>query len=417
MQFPARFADLPEYAFPRLRTLLAGTPPGGPELAMTIGEPKHPVPAFVAGIVAAHAAEFGRYPPNEGAAELLAAIAAWIGRRYGVTVDPETQVIALNGSREGLFSAALALSPEAKGGARPAVLVPNPFYQAYGAGALAAGAELVPVPATAETGFLPDYAALPPALLDRVTLAYLCSPSNPQGAVADAGYLRGCSPSPSATTSASSPTSATARFTPTRRRPARSPPSRPRPAPTPSGCWSSTRSPSARTRPACAPASLPAGRGRSRRCASSAPTAARRCRCRSSARRPRSGSDEEHVAASRARYGAKFAIADRMLAGFPGYRAPEGGFFLWLRVGDGEAAALRLWRETGVRVLPGGYLGRATAAGAEPGRGLHPRGAGGRRRRGRARSRGDPRHVRGVDLQGEGLTRWRHAPRPSGAHR
>ncbi len=69
--------------------------------------------------------------------------------------------------------------------------MPNPFYQAYGAAALAVGAEPVPVPATAETGFLPDYAALPPALLDRVTLCYLCSPANPQGAVADAGYWRG----------------------------------------------------------------------------------------------------------------------------------------------------------------------------------------------------------------------------------
>ena len=189
MQFPARFADLPEHAFPRLRTLLAGTRPGGPELAMTIGEPQHPVPFQVAKLVGRHVAEFGRYPPNDGAPELLEAIAGWIARRHGVTVDPATRILALNGTREGLFAAALALSPEDKRGARPVVLVPNPFYQAYGAGALATGAELVPVPATAETGFLPDYAALPPALLDRVTLAYLCSPANPQGAVAGEAHL------------------------------------------------------------------------------------------------------------------------------------------------------------------------------------------------------------------------------------
>jgi aspartate/methionine/tyrosine aminotransferase len=79
--------------------------------------------------------------------------------------------------------------------------------------------------------------------------------------------------------------------------------------------------------------------------------------------------DEAHVAASRALYAAKFAIAGRVLAGFPGYAPPQGGFFLWLPVGDGEAAALRLWRETGVRVLPGGYLGRATAEAANPGNG------------------------------------------------
>ncbi len=74
MQFPERFSDLPEYAFPRLRRLLDGTQAGGPVLAMSIGEPQHGVPELVARIVAQHAAEFGRYPPNEGAPDLLAAI-------------------------------------------------------------------------------------------------------------------------------------------------------------------------------------------------------------------------------------------------------------------------------------------------------------------------------------------------------
>jgi aspartate/methionine/tyrosine aminotransferase len=364
MQFPARFADLPEYAFPRLRALLAGTPPGGPELAMTIGEPRHPIPPFVAETVARHAHEFGRYPPNEGAPELRAAIAEWLARRYGVAVDPETRLIALNGSREGLFNAALALSPETKAGARPAVLVPNPFYQAYGAGALAAGAELVPVPASAGTDFLPDYAALPAALLDRVTLAYLCSPSNPQGAVADAGTL--------------------ARLVAlAERHDFRV---------LADECYSEIY------REAPPPGALAAAAGadpervlvfnslskrsnvpglRSGFAAGGPKTIAalRRLRAYGGAPLPlplqRAATalwqDEAHVVASRGLYRAKFALADRILAGFPGYRPPQGGFFLWLRVGDGEAAALRLWRETGVRVLPGGYLGRATAEAPNPG--------------------------------------------------
>ncbi len=190
MQFPARFSDLPEYAFPRLRRLLAGVPAGGPEFAMTIGEPKHPLPDLVPRVIAEYAREFALYPPNEGTPDLRTAIAAWLGRRYGLAVDPDTEIVPLNGTREGLFNAAIALSPETKAGARPAVLMPNPFYQAYGAAALAVGAEPVPVPATAETGFLPDFAALPAALLDRVTLCYLCSPSNPQGAVAETAYWR-----------------------------------------------------------------------------------------------------------------------------------------------------------------------------------------------------------------------------------
>ena len=138
MQFPERFSALPEYAFPRLRRLLDGIPPGGPEIAMSIGEPRHPLPPIVAETIAAHAHEFGLYPPNDGTPDLLEAIAGWLARRYGVTLDPAHEIIALNGTREGLFNAGIALSPERKNGGRPAVLMPNPFYQAYGAAALAA---------------------------------------------------------------------------------------------------------------------------------------------------------------------------------------------------------------------------------------------------------------------------------------
>ncbi len=368
MQFPERFSDLPEYAFPRLRSLLAGTPAGGPELAMTIGEPRHPIPPFVAEAIAAHAGEFGRYPPNEGAPELLAAIAGWLARRYGTAVDPETRLIALNGSREGLFNAALALSPEKKRGARPAVLVPNPFYQAYGAGALAAGAELVPVPATAATGFLPDYAGLPPALLGRVTLAFVCSPSNPQGAVADAawlGRLLGLAERhdfrvvadecyseiyPDAPPPGLLAVAATAGADPER--------------------VLTVNSLSKRSNVPGLRAGFAAG-------GPETIAALRRLRAYGGAPLPlplqRAATalwqDEAHVETSRALYRAKFALADRLLAGFPGYAPPQGGFFLWLPVGDGEAAALRLWRETGVRVLPGGYLGRATPDAPNPGDG------------------------------------------------
>jgi aspartate/methionine/tyrosine aminotransferase len=370
MQFPERFSDLPEYAFPRLRTLLAGIPPGGPELAMTIGEPRHPIPPVVAETIAAHAAEFGRYPPNEGAPELRDAIAGWLTRRYGVTVDPETRLVALNGSREGLFNAALALSPERKRGARPVVLVPNPFYQAYGAGALAAGAELVAVPGTADTGFLPDYAALPPALLDRVTLAYVCSPSNPQGAVADAAWLARllafaerhdfrvvadeCYSEvyPDAPPPGLLATAAAIDVDPERVLVVNSLSKR-------------SNVPGLRSGFAAGgPATI---------------AALRRLRAYGGAPLPlplqRAATalwqDETHVEASRALYRAKFAIADRILAGFPGYAPPKGGFFLWLPVGDGEAATLRLWRETGARVLPGGYLGRASADTPNPGDGYN----------------------------------------------
>jgi aspartate/methionine/tyrosine aminotransferase len=243
------------------------------------------------------------------------------------------------------------------------VLVPNPFYQAYGAGARAAGAELVPVPATAETGFLPDFAALPPALLDRVTLAYLCSPSNPQGAVADAGTLARLvalaerhdfriladecyseiypdAPPPGALAAAGANPERVLVFNSLSKR---------------------SNVPGLRSGFAAGgPETIAALR--QLRAYGGAPLPLPLQRAATAL-----WQDEEHVAASRALYREKFALADRVLAGFPGYQPPQGGFFLWLRVGDGEAAALRLWRETGVRVLPGAYLGRATAEAANPG--------------------------------------------------
>jgi aspartate/methionine/tyrosine aminotransferase len=364
MQFPARFADLPEYAFPRLRKLLDGVPAGGPELMMTIGEPKHPLPALVAETIAAHAGEFALYPPNDGTPALRAAIAAWIDRRHGVALDPETQVFPLNGTREGLFNLAIALSPETKAGARPLVLTPNPFYQAYGAAALAVGAEPLPVPATKATGFLPDYTALPPKVLDRVTLAYVCSPANPQGAVAGEDWwkallalaerhdFRVISDECYSEIYPETPPSGALRIAQG---------ADPERVLVVNSLSKRSNAPGLRS-------GFAAGGPRSI-------AALRQLRAYGGAPLPLPiqhastalWHDEAHVEASRALYREKFAAADRILGNLPGYRAPEGGFFLWLRVGDGEAFAHRLWRETGVRVLPGGYLGRATDESPNPG--------------------------------------------------
>jgi aspartate/methionine/tyrosine aminotransferase len=314
---------------------------------------------MVAEVVAAHAHEFAVYPPNEGVAELREAVAGWVERRYGVAVDPESQVIALNGTREGLFNAALALAAEKD---RAAVLMPNPFYQAYGAAALAVGAEPVPVAATASTGFLPDYAALPAEVLERVTLAYLCSPSNPQGAVADEGYLRGLiglaeahdfrvlvdecyaeiyrdAPPPGALAAARAAGADPERVVVFHSLSKRS------------------NAPGLRSGFAAGgPRSIAAMR--QLRAYGGAPLPLPLQRAASALWR-----DEAHVEANRELYRAKFELADRVLGGMRGYRSPRAGFFLWLDVGDGEAGALRLWREAGVRVLPGGYLGRAGAEG------------------------------------------------------
>ena len=120
------------------------------------------------------------------------AIAAWLGRRYPALagrIDAETQVLPLNGSREGLFSAIFPALARKQSVTRPAVLIPNPFYQAYAAAAAASGAEPIFLASDAATQFLPALDSIDEALLQRTVALYLCSPSNPQGAVADRGYL------------------------------------------------------------------------------------------------------------------------------------------------------------------------------------------------------------------------------------
>ena len=372
MQYPTRFSDLPEYAFPRLRRLLEGVAPGGPETPMSIGEPQHPVPGFVMPEMARHAATLSKYPPNEGIPELRGAISDWLGRRYGVSEarrDPERCVLPLNGTREGLFNACLALCPEEKAGARPAVLMPNPFYQCYGVAALAAGAEPVYVPATAASGHLPDYAALPRDLLDRTAVVYICAPANPQGAVADAGWwerLLGLAEAHDFKVFADECYSEIYRDAP------------------PPGALEVA------DRIGADPERLVVFHSLSKRSnlaglrsgflCTGPENRKRLLQLRSYAGAPLpipaqhaaavAWRDEDHVTQNRALYRAKFELADRLLGNLPGYSAPEAGFFLWLDVGDGERAALRLWREAGVKALPGKYLSRpvdAALGGGDPG--------------------------------------------------
>lgn len=363
MQFPRRFSALPEYAFPRLRTLLNGVSPGGDRVELTIGEPRHDPPAFLGDVIAANLDGFRKYPQNEGTLELRRAFTDWAHRRYGVTLDPETRVMALNGTREGLFNAAVALCPEGN----PAILTPNPFYQVYAVAALAMAAEPVYVPATAETGFLPDFGALGADLLSRTAIAYVCSPANPQGAVAPRAYwedLLRLAERFDFRVIADECYSEIWRDTP------------------PTGILEVAADTGADPERVLAFHSLSKRSNlpglRSGMVTGGPETIGRMKQLRAYAGAPlplplqaaaaRIWADEAHVEASRRRYVAKYQIAERVFDGVEGCGAPEAGFFLWLPVEDGEAATLRLWRETGVKVLPGAYLARDTAGG-NPGRG------------------------------------------------
>ena len=365
MAFPERFSNLPDYAFPRLRKLLDAHAPGGEPIAMTIGEPRHPMPDFVGPILAAHLAGFGVYPPNDGTPELLAAIAGWIGRRYGARLSAD-QVMVLNGTREGLFNACIALCPEKKGGKTPVVLMPNPFYQVYAVAALTVGAEPVYVPATAAGGFLPDYASLPVEVLDRVAVAYICSPANPQGAVAGRAYWRdllALAEKHDFVIFADECYSEIWRTAP------------------PPGALEVAAEVGANPERVFSFHSLSKRSNlpglRSGFVAGGVQGIAQMRKLRSFAGAPlplpiqrvseAAWADEAHVTENRALYQDKFRAVAQIFSGLQGFQCPEGGFFLWLPVDDGEAAALKLWRETGVRVLPGAYLSR-DAGGDNPGK-------------------------------------------------
>src|SRR5262245_15779229 len=188
---PARPAE-GRSPFVRLAELLADIKPDKPPINLSVGEPQHPIPPFVGPVLAAHLNDFGRYPANKGIEPFRRAAAAWLGRRFALprAVDPETEVLVLNGTREGLFLAAIASKryvPLRAG--PPAILIPNPFYAAYAAGAVAADCEPVYLAATRKSGFLPDLDALDEGLLARTVACYIASPANPQGAVADRAYL------------------------------------------------------------------------------------------------------------------------------------------------------------------------------------------------------------------------------------
>jgi N-succinyldiaminopimelate aminotransferase len=367
---PAR-ADLGRSPFVRLRELLGTAEPGQPAISLAVGEPQHPVPPFVASVLAAHIDEFGRYPMNKGLDDFCGAAADWLGRRFALPrpIDPASEILVLNGSREGLFLAAIAAARFVGGRrGRPAMLIPNPFYAAYAAGAVAANCEPMYLPATAATGFLPDLDALPEELLARTVAFFIASPANPQGAVAELAYL--------------------ARLVGLARR---------------HGflifsdeCYSEiyTRHAPAGMLEAAGPdfANVIEFQSLSKRsnlpglrigfAAGDRQFLARFLELRNVAA-PQvpmptqrvavaAYGDETHVEDNRRLYAQKFDLADQIIGDRYGYRRPAGGFFLWLDVaaqGGDETVALRLWREAGLRVVPGRYLARDQADGSNPGRG------------------------------------------------
>ncbi len=355
--------------FVRLTELIASIEPGKPAINLSVGEPQHAIPPFVGPTLAAHLNDFGRYPANKGIEPFRQAVAAWLGRRYKLprAVDAESEVLVLNGTREGLFLAAIAATRWVKPRAgKPAMLIPNPFYAAYAAGSLAADCEPVYLPATRASGFLPDLDALDEALLKRTVACYLASPSNPQGAVASRDYLAKLAglarrfgflvfadecyceiysehAPPGMLEASGSDFANVVVFHSLSKR---------------------SNLPGLRVGFAAGDRRFLAAYLELRNVAApQVPTPMQHVAIAAYG-------DETHVEENRTLYSAKFDLADQIVGSRYGYERPDGGFFLWLDVskfGGSEIVTRRLWAEAGVRVVPGRYLAREQADGFNPG--------------------------------------------------
>ncbi len=188
---------LQPYPFEKLRQLKDGlqAPADKPSIALSIGEPKHAPPQFVIEALGKQLHGLGNYPLTRGSAPLREAIARWLQRRFGLAasarhgwgIDPETQILPVNGTREALFAFAQAVVDR---DTDPLVVMPNPFYQIYEGAALLAGAEPWFLNTLADTHFVPDIDSVPVDVWQRCQLIYLCSPGNPTGAVVGAASLR-----------------------------------------------------------------------------------------------------------------------------------------------------------------------------------------------------------------------------------
>jgi len=368
-----RLGRLRPYPFERLRELLEGAVPPAqlPHIPLSIGEPKHAAPPFIAEALTRALSTLGSYPAVLGIPELRAVVAAWLERRFALapgSVRPLDMVLPVNGTREGLFSFVQAAVDETR--AWPAVLLPNPFYQIYEGAALLAGAEPVHLDCDPANGWLPDLDAVTADDWNRCQVLFLCSPGNPTGAVMPMDYLR------RALELADHYGFVIAS----------------------DECYSEIYRDEA-----CPPCGLlqaaqSAGRREFERCVvfhslskrSSVPglrsgfvagdpallSAFRLYRTYHGCAVPvhtqlasvPAWQDEEHVVRNRELYRRKFASVVPLLGEVLDVETPDGAFYLWPQVGDDEAFARGLFATRNVTVLPGSYLARDTARG-NPGRG------------------------------------------------
>ena len=364
--YNTRLDGLTDYPFQRLSALLEGLKPASDHepIVMSIGEPRHAPPQILYDALTANPGDWGKYPPTAGTPAYRRAVAAWCTQRFklpGEFLDPDLNVLPVAGTREGLFMAAQLCIPRQKNGQTPAVLMPNPFYQVYVGAAVMNGADPILIPATKETEFLPAYSKVEDSDLNRTALMYVCTPANPQGSVANLDQIKDMIRLARAHDFVL----------------------------VSDECYSEIYhdAPPPGALQACAElgegltnvlvfnslskrSSVPGLRAGFVAGDAKLISKFSKLRAHGGAVQPLPvmtaaaalWSDEEHVDENRRLYRAKTDDAERILGFHQGFYRPEGGFFLWLDVGDGEKTTQKLWETAGVKVLPGAYLSRANSS-------------------------------------------------------
>jgi N-succinyldiaminopimelate aminotransferase len=353
---------LNDYPFQRLNDLLKGieTPKDKKELILSIGEPQHKPPKFVKEIINKNYIKWAKYPPTLGMNKLNIASINWVKRRFKLTKDMvnyKDNIVQLAGTREGLFNIALALNPREKNNLKPVILIPDPFYQVYAGASRISGADPVFVSSLKENNFIPAFSNVDKKTLSRTSLIYVCSPSNPEGAslkledwkdliflarnnnstlVVDECYTDIYSDIPpmgalEACEKLNTNISNIISFHSLSKR---------------------SNLPGLRSGFAVGDKNIITNFKKLRHyCAGQQPIPIQEAATAL-------WDDDDHAEKNRQKYKKKFQLAKSIFKKDYGFYIPDGGFYLWLNVGNGEKTTQELWKKERIKVMPGAYLSR-----------------------------------------------------------
>lgn len=374
------FSDI-QSPFAALRAQLKNTTPhndfANKPIDLTIGAPRHPAPEWIQEKLDEAIETANNYPPIHGSIELQNSIKTWAETRFSNLQGNLTKenCLPLNGSREGLFYAIFMAKSRKANINNPIVLIPNPYYQVYGAAAIAAGATPYFLDAVEENKFLPDLKQVPDEILERTIACYLCSPSNPEGAIASETYLKEAINSArthdfmlfsdecySEIYNDEIPLSALEIGVKLQN-------SNIKEDPFANICSFNSLSKRSNV-PGIRSGLIMGDKTFMQSFANFRNVAAPQIPGPIQHLSSHLWQDETHVIENRKLYSQKLDLAEKMLKTRFFTKKPQGGFFLWLNMsefGGGIEAASTLWKDVGLKLLPGAYLAQTNEQGFNPG--------------------------------------------------